>query len=280
LARLVYSFDPKKYYLGTICCRGHLFPNTNQSLRRIPKDKCRANNCVTCKSNENWLLGFIDYTQSDIPTNKRLGKLCCKNHRWQDTNYSLRSKQGRCLECDKERKRTPAYKEKARIRLKNWRESQGPEYKRKEAKRKRLKRANDFNEMMRSRIHSKNIKALKAGCFVDSVKPSHLKAIWNKFDYCCAYCGTNEKDLKNKLEIEHVVCFKRNGPQTPSNIVPACTKCNSNKRSHLVEIWYPKQKFFTKERFQKIKDHLATAQIPPVQLDLVDVFKQSIYGVA
>ena len=134
--------------------------------------------------------------------------------------------------------------------------------------------------MMRSRLHSKETTAKQLGCKVDSVKPSHLKAIWNKFDYCCAYCGTNEKDLKKKLEIEHVVCLKRNGDHSPSNIVPACSICNRAKYKNLLEVWYPKQKFFTKERFQKIKDHLATAQIPPVQLDLVDVFKQSIYGVA
>ena len=87
-------------------------------------------------------------------------------------------------------------------------------------------------------------------------------------------------DLENKLEIEHVVCLKRNGDHSPSNIVPACSRCNRAKYKSLLEVWYPKQKFFTKERYQKIKDHLATAQIPPVQLDLVDIFKQSIYGVA
>ena len=210
-----------------------------------------------------------------------LGNICSKGHQYLDTGKCLRAiKGGHCIECNKERKRTPEYKAKAKTRNKNWRERQGPEYKRKEAEKKRLKRANDFNEMMRSRIHSKDIKALKAGCFIDSVKPSHIKAIWNKFDYCCAYCGINEKDLEKKLEIEHVICFKRKGPQTPSNIVPACSKCNRDKYTNLIELWYPKQTFFSKERYQKIKDHQSTAQFPPVQLDLVDVFKQSIYGVA
>ena len=211
-----------------------------------------------------------------------LGNPCKKGHQYLDTGKSLRRiKGGHCIECNKERKQSPEYKAKEKIRNKIYRSNLSKEAKAKEAARKRLSRANDFNEMMRSRLHSKETTAKQLGCKkVDSVKPSHIKAIWNKFDYCCAYCGTNEKDLKKKLEIEHVVCLKRNGDHSPSNIVPACSICNRAKYKNLLEVWYPKQKFFTKERYQKIKDHLATAQIPPVQLDLVDVFKQSIYGVA
>ena len=216
-------------------------------------------------------------------TDKRyLGNICSKGHQYLDTGKCLREiKGGHCIECTKERKRTPAYRAKAKITRKKWDERQGPEYKKKEAERKRFKRVNDFTTMMSSRLHSKETRAKQLGCKkIDSVKPSHIKAIWNKFDYCCAYCGKNENDLENKLEIEHVVCLKRNGDHSPSNIVPACSRCNRAKYKSLLEVWYPKQKFFTKERYQKIKDHLATAQIPPVQLDLVDIFKQSIYGVA
>tara|TARA_R100001443_G_scaffold65454_1_gene74741 strand:- start:114 stop:788 length:675 start_codon:yes stop_codon:yes gene_type:complete len=210
-----------------------------------------------------------------------LGNICSKGHQYLDTGKCLRAiKGGHCIECNKERKRTPEYKAKAKTTSKNWRERQGPEYKKKEAERKRFDRANNFNEMIRGRLHKAVTKALVDGCVIDPVKPSHIRAIWNKFDYCCAYCGTNEKDLEKKLEIEHVICFKRNGPHTSSNIVPSCTECNSLKRANLFEIWYPKQTFFSKERYQKIKDHQSTAQLPPVQLDLVDIFKQSIYGVA
>ena len=215
-------------------------------------------------------------------TDKRyLGNICKRGHHYLDTGKCLRSIKGNhCIECNKERKRTPKYKATQKITIKKWRERQGPEYKRKEAERKKFKRANDFNEMIRGRLHKAETKALIAGCVINPVKPSHIRAIWNKFDYCCAYCGTHENNLKNKLEIEHVVCFKRNGPHIPSNIVPSCTECNSLKRANPLETWYPKQTFFSKERFQKIKDHQSTAQLPPVQLDLVDIFKQSIYGVA
>ena len=66
-----------------------------------------------------------------------LGNICKKGHQYLDTGKCLRRiKGGHCVECEKERKKTPAYKAKARIRLKNWRESQGPEYKKKEAERK------------------------------------------------------------------------------------------------------------------------------------------------
>ena len=188
-------------------------------------------------------------------TDKRyLGNICKRGHHYLDTGKCLRSIKGNhCIECNKERKRTPKYKATQKITIKKWRERQGPEYKRKEAERKKFKRANDFNEMIRGRLHKAETKALIAGCVINPVKPSHIRAIWNKFDYCCAYCGTHENNLKNKLEIEHVVCFKRNGPHIPSNIVPSCTECNSLKRANPLETWYPKQTFFSKERFKKIK---------------------------
>jgi len=39
LMDLVYTFDPGRFHLGTLCKRGHRWPGTDQSLRRTFIDK-------------------------------------------------------------------------------------------------------------------------------------------------------------------------------------------------------------------------------------------------
>jgi 5-methylcytosine-specific restriction endonuclease McrA len=95
---LRYSFDPDKWYLGTLCIHGHKWPGTELSLRRNYK---RANRCAACCAGDQprpWLQQFIDYQYSGVPSGHTLGKLCRDGHSWNDTGYSLR-KAGKCVEC-------------------------------------------------------------------------------------------------------------------------------------------------------------------------------------
>lgn len=48
--------------------------------------------------------------------------------------------------------------------------------------------------------------------------------ILKKFDYKCAYCGTDEK-----IEMDHVIPISKGGPHTKNNVVPACRFCNASK---------------------------------------------------
>ena len=51
-----------------------------------------------------------------------------------------------------------------------------------------------------------------------------------RFDYHgnkCRYCGCSDKPLA----IEHMIPLARGGSNWPSNLVPACTSCNSSKRA-------------------------------------------------
>ena len=83
-------------------------------------------------------------------------------------------------------------------------------------------------------------------------------AEWRKelevFNYECAYCGIVEKESlkihKQKLHKEHI---DNKGYNDLRNASPACRSCNSSKHEDSLDEWYPKQKFFTQERYNKIQ---------------------------
>lgn len=71
------------------------------------------------------------------------------------------------------------------------------------------------------------------------------------FDNSCAYCGK-----KNKLQMEHIIPFSKNGTSKKNNIIPSCINCNCQKHKQDFEDWYPRQKFFTEDRYNNIKEFI------------------------
>lgn len=55
----------------------------------------------------------------------------------------------------------------------------------------------------------------------------------NYFEHKCAYCGDGDQ----KLHQEHFLCVSRGGGLTADNIIPACYRCNYNKRDMIAEEW-------------------------------------------
>lgn len=73
------------------------------------------------------------------------------------------------------------------------------------------------------------------------------ETIKTAFNEKCAYCGK-----VRELEQDHFVALSNGGEYTHNNIVPACKSCNSSKGNKDFFEWYPKQKFYSKRREQKI----------------------------
>lgn len=70
------------------------------------------------------------------------------------------------------------------------------------------------------------------------------------FKGCCAYCG-KEQSRRYKLTREHIEPvhgLNVTGKTTKLNIIPACKSCNSSKANSPLEVWYPKQKFYSSLR--------------------------------
>lgn len=120
---LVYTFDPAKFHLGTLCKRQHSWPGRKQSLRRtyIDKNGKDCSGCVGCTASDavHWLVPFIDRSHYGLPTHSRLGPVCKGNHLWQNQQLTLRIK-GKCPECEKIRKRKLSKSAWARDYQKMW----------------------------------------------------------------------------------------------------------------------------------------------------------------
>lgn len=113
------------------------------------------------------------------------------------------------------------------------------------------------------RSASKARKVIQKGGTPIRLSPTHLWQHWCKFEHCCAYCGSS-----GDLEIEHVIPISKGGEHHLGNIVPACTRCNSSKRSRPAEQWYRAQPFFSEARWQAILAILAKSRPTTEQLSM------------
>ena len=55
----------------------------------------------------------------------------------------------------------------------------------------------------------------------------------------CHYCG--KKVPPKDLTMDHLVPLIRGGRSTKGNLVPACKKCNANKKHQLAFEWQPEE---------------------------------------
>jgi len=78
-------------------------------------------------------------------------------------------------------------------------------------------------------------------------KKRFRESIYQAWDNKCGYCGSQATSL------DHIVPRFKSGCSSRHNLVPACTKCNTNKASCEMENWYRKQEYFTEEKLNAIK---------------------------
>jgi len=68
-----------------------------------------------------------------------------------------------------------------------------------------------------------------------------------QFDNKCAYCGKEAI-----LTQDHFIPQENDGEYTHNNIIPSCKSCNSSKHQKNFFEWYPKYKYYSKTRENKI----------------------------
>jgi len=94
-------------------------------------------------------------------------------------------------------------------------------------------------------------------------------AVW---DNRCAFCAVDASHERNhgreRLTVEHVLALTKGGLDEASNIIPACTACNSSKHNSPVEDWYRQQPWFTEARWRKIQRHCPAAVVGQLPLAL------------
>ena len=84
-----------------------------------------------------------------------------------------------------------------------------------------------------------------------TLTPAQWEAIKQHFNNTCCYCGKGKP-----LEQEHFIPVTNSGSYDINNIIPACRSCNGSKTNKSFEIWYPKYKYYSKEREKIILNFL------------------------
>jgi 5-methylcytosine-specific restriction endonuclease McrA len=54
--------------------------------------------------------------------------------------------------------------------------------------------------------------------------------------------------------LDHIVPRFKSGSSNRHNLLPACRRCNSNKASTPVQIWFEEQEYFTQAKMDRIKN--------------------------
>lgn len=78
------------------------------------------------------------------------------------------------------------------------------------------------------RAYAKTRRARKAGAAMNDFTAAQWAEMQIAYDHRCAYCG---KLAKGHLTRDHIIPLSQRGNHTFANIVPACSECNSKKRT-------------------------------------------------
>jgi len=135
------------------------------------------------------------------------------------------------------------HKEQIKIRTKRWAENNSE-------RSKKSHRVWTINNNERCRIAWQK-SAAKRKQLPSTLTICQWELIKSYFGNSCAYCGSREN-----LQQDHFIPLSKGGEYTHNNIVPACEKCNTSKKTTSFFEWYPKQPFYSKIRNKNILDFL------------------------
>ena len=258
---LRYEFDSEKFYLGSLCKRGHAWPGTAQSLRR----SCKGGGCVDCEKtrlHDGTKFGTEYRRERKRKIRQQLREQGLTSKGTAPVNASGAVPRGerndaialqRSLEqAIRQAGQSPTVSQLVmQAQRLYWLEN--PEAKRQHDK--EWDRASWWLQYqitpdlrLYHREKSKRRKARDRGQTPLQVPVAALRKRFNEFGNCCAYC-----DQVGDMQIEHVEPISKGGLHDIGNIVPACPSCNYSKRTSEMESWYRRQPFFSKLRLQAIR---------------------------
>ena len=102
-------------------------------------------------------------------------------------------------------------------------------------------------------INKDKIKQYNKNHRIHEISKKEWIANQEEFNNCCAYCGKTYKEQmeqnKEQFHREHV---DYQGYNDVRNCVPACTQCNTGKRTASMKDWFTNQDFYTQDKYDKI----------------------------
>ena len=83
------------------------------------------------------------------------------------------------------------------------------------------------------------------------ITEKEIDSCLNFFNEECAYSGV---PLSSDYHLDHVVPVSKDGKNVIHNLVPCLPTINLRKAANDFETWYPKQSFYSEQRYLKIKE--------------------------
>lgn len=81
-----------------------------------------------------------------------------------------------------------------------------------------------------------------------------------RYNFACGYCGINEIDAGNELEIDHFHPTKHGGADELENLVYACPACNRNKAYYWPSLDAPPHKYLLHPLADDLNIHISLLQ--------------------
>ena len=193
-----------------------------------------------------------------------------RNRRWYEANYEANKEQYQ----ESSRRWYEANKEQELERMRRWREANKEQFlecqrRWREANKEQIKeRHRRWREANKEQVLERNRRrrARKAGAIRPGFpKPTTAsnRRLLTAFGNACAYCGSG-----GPFHIDHIEPLNAGGLHTPSNLAPACQRCNLSKQDKPVEAWYLSQPFFSPTRWKVLQAHTGRKWSPLEQLPL------------
>lgn len=254
----LYEFDVSRFRLGKLCPKGHQWKNSNQSLRY------KGGSCVECQMSTSSTQAANGYhrQQSRAEYRKEYKRRLAAQNRAQGLTVRgtppvradalLTAEEAALHRAIRAAGRLPSV---ARLVMDEQRRywAENPEAKAEHDRQWAqaswwLTYQTRPDLRLYHREKSRRRKARDRGATAVQVSAAAIRQRFNEFGNSCAYCGA-----QGDMEIEHVVATSQGGAHDIGNIVPACSRCNTSKRTTEMERWYHEQPFFSELRLRRIR---------------------------
>lgn len=275
---LLNTFDPLVFFLGSVCKQGHNFKDSSYSLRYINGGHCMECNKEYRKyyyeANKKEILNkcseykkrnydkYIEFRKAYYLRNREVLLRRCKDYVENNQEKTkLRRKTYYQNNKNQIEEKTKQYKEKNKEKIatwkKEWYEVNKDEISKKRANyrasnvEKERERSKKYRQSPKGKVaklkNTHKRRALKKENYHVNIGREELENHLALFNDCCAYC-----ESKEFLTIDHFISLSKGGSDCLSNIVLACSKCNSSKGNRDPQKWFESRSFYSKKKWDNI----------------------------
>lgn len=244
--KALYEFDASRFKLGKLCPKQHTWSDSNHSLRYI------SGSCVQCAKEGSSKRSAEGYNTQWMRRHRLFNGRPSRAKDARPGQLAVSTQQLQVWRAIRAAGRSPSV---ARLVMNEQKRYWGENPEAKAEHDRQWAQAGWWltyqtrpDLRLYHREKSRRRKARDRGATAVQVSATAIRQRFNEFGNSCAYCGA-----QGDMQIEHVVATSQGGAHDIGNIVPACSRCNTSKRTTEMERWYRAQPFFSELRLRRIR---------------------------